>query len=122
MKQRSTLALSLFVAMAASAQAADQTRDQARDQARDQTRAAQQIQTQDQERVYGSEIMTPQERSEYHNRMRVLKTEQEREAFRLEHHKLMQERAKVQGKTLPDMPSGMGPGTGPGSGMGPGRR
>jgi hypothetical protein len=122
MKQLSTFALSLsiFVAVAASAQIADQ--------ARDQTRTAQQTQTQDQERVYGSELMTPQERSEYHNRMRVLKTEQEREAFRLEHHKLMQERAKAQGKTLPDMPPAgmgpgkMGPGMGPGSGMGPGRR
>lgn len=114
MKKLSTLALCIFMAMAASAQAVDQTR------------TTRQTQTQDQERVYGSEIMTPQERNEYHNRMRVLKTEQEREAFRLEHHKLMQERAKAQGKTLPDMPpAGMGPGMmgpGPGSGMGPGRR
>ena len=72
--------------------------------------------------------MTLQERNEYHNRMRVLKTEQEREAFRQEHHKLMQARARAQGKTLPDMPPAamgpgvMGPGMGSGSGMGPGRR
>lgn len=97
--------------------AADQARDQGHTQVRDQ------------DRIYGSELMTRQERAEYRNRMRTLKTEQEREAFRLEHHKQMQERAQAQGKTLPDMPpagmgpgSGMGPGMGPGSGMGPGPR
>jgi len=97
----------------------------AADQARDQDRT----QVRDQDRIYGSELMTRQERAEYRNRMRTLKTQktqQEREAFRLEHHKQMQERAQAQGKTLPDMPpagmgpgSGMGPGMGPGSGMGP---
>ena len=92
---------------------------------REQTQATQQVQTQ--ERIYGSELMTPQERNAYQNRMRATKTEQEREALRLEHHRQMQERARAQGKTLPDMPpagmgpgSGMGPGMGPGSGMGPG--
>lgn len=78
-----------------------------------------------QERAYGYELMSPQERSAYQDRMRAAKTEQEREALRLEHHKKMQERAKAQGKTLPEMPPagrgpGMGPGMGPGSGMGPG--
>ena len=86
-----------------------------------------QIQTQDRDQVYGSELMTRQERYEYQSKMRALKTEQEREAFRLEHHNKMQERAKAQGKTLPDMPPadrgpGMGPGMGPGGGMGPGYR
>lgn len=78
-----------------------------------------------QERIYGYELMTPQERIEYQARMRALNTEQEREAFRLEHHKKMQERAKAQGKTLPDAPPGMGPGMAPGGGkgmMGPGGR
>ena len=118
MKQFSMMACSLLITMAASTQAADQVRDQ--------TRASEQVQ--DRERVYGSELMTQQERLEYHNRMRLLKTEQERQAFQLEHHKLMQERARAQGKTLPDMPPAgmgpgmMGPGMGPGSGMGPGRR
>jgi len=77
-----------------------------------------------QERAYGYELMTTQERNEYQTRMRAAKTEQEREAIRLEHHKKMQERAKVQGKTLPDMPpADRGPGMGPGGkGMGPGGR
>jgi len=115
MKLISILAFSLCMAGVMPAHAADQVRDQ------DRTRL------QDQDRIYGSELMTPQERTVYQNRMRATKTEQERETLRLEHHKQMQERAKAQGKTLPDMPpagmgpgSGMGPGMGPGSGMGPG--
>lgn len=111
------LALSLGMAGVMPVYAADQARDQDRTQVRDQ------------DRIYGSELMTRQERAEYRNRMRTLKTQQEREAFRLEHHKQMQERAQAQGKTLPDMPpagmgpgSGMGPGMGPGSGMGSGSR
>lgn len=114
----SIAALALFLGMAGimpghAADQADQTRDQS--------------QVRDQDRIYGSELMTRQERIEYRNHMRTLKTQQEREAFRLDHHKQMQERAQAQGKTLPDMPpagmgpgSGMGPGMGPGSGMGSG--
>ena len=114
MKTLSILTFSLGMALVMPAQAADQTRDQ--------TREIQQIQLQDRERVYGSELMTAQERIEYHNRMRALKTEQERQAFQLEHHKLMQQRAKAMGKTLPDMPpAGMGPGMGKGMGQGMGQ-
>jgi Na+-translocating ferredoxin:NAD+ oxidoreductase RnfG subunit len=114
MKHVSTLILSLYAAMGVSMHAAAQVP------------AQMQVQTQDREQVYGAELMTLQERNEYQARMRSLKTEQEREAFRLEHHKLMQERAKAQGKTLPAMPpagqgGGMGPGTGSGKG-GPGPR
>lgn len=118
MKNVSMLMLALAMSAAAAAQAQDSMREpmQSRDQ----------VETQDRERVYGYELMTPQERNEYHARMRTLTTAQEREAFRLEHHRKMQERAKAQGKTLPEMPPadrgpGMGPGMGPGSGgMGPG--
>ena len=119
MKNVSILMLTLAMSAAASVQAQDQTGDpmQSRDQ----------VQTQDRERIYGFELMTPQERNEYHARMRALNTEQEREVFRLEHHEKMQERARAQGKTLPDTPPagrgpGMGPGMGPGGGMGPGYR
>ena len=113
MKNVSKLALSLCLAMAASAQAADPA------QSREQTQSTEQMQAQ---RIYGYELMTPQERVEYRNRMRAMKTVQEREAFREEHHRQMQERARAQGKTLPDMPpAGMGPGPGMGPGMmGPG--
>jgi hypothetical protein len=83
------------------------------------------MQAQEGERIYGYELMTGQERAEYQSRMRAAKTDEEREAIRLEHHKKMQARAKAQGKTLPDMPpADRGPGMGPGGGkgMGPGGR
>lgn len=118
MKHASTLVVSLGLALGIPAQALAQT----------QTQSTQQIQMQEGERIYGSELMTQQERAEYQSRMRAAKTEQEREAIRLEHHNEMQARAKAQGKTLPDAPPadrgpGMGPGGGgmaPGGGMGPG--
>jgi len=82
--------------------------------------------------IYGSQLMTPAERSTYRQKMRSLKTVQEREAFRAQHHEEMQKRAKERGMQLPDMPpaggarGGMGPGMGPGmkqgAGMGPGMR
>ena len=78
-------------------------------------------------RIYGSQLMSPQERMEYRSKMRSMKTREEREAFRKEHHKQMMERAKERGVQLPDTPPrdgmrrGMGPGGGMGGGMGPGR-
>lgn len=78
--------------------------------------------------VYGYQLMTAQERVEYREKMRSMKTVKEREAFRLEHHKLMQKRAREKGVTLPDEPvrggmgakGGMNPGNGNGNGMGSG--
>lgn len=122
MKHASMLVVSLGLALGIPVQAMAQA------QSRQQTEATQQTQTQtqEQERIYGYELMTPQERSDYQTRMRAAKTAQEREAIRLEHHKQMQERARAQGKTLPDMPpTNRGPGMmGPGGGgmMGPGGR
>ncbi len=77
---------------------------------------------QDSPQIYGSQLMTRQERIEYRNQMRTMKTQEERNAFRLEHHKKMQERAKEKGMTLPDNPPAAGGGMGPGmgGGMGPG--
>lgn len=114
MKQVSMLALSVCTTLGIAAPVAAQT--QSREQAESQ------VQKQEQERIYGSELMTPRERSEYQARMRAAKTEQERNNLRLQHHKEMQERARAQGKTLPDMPpADRGPGMGPGGGgMGPG--
>lgn len=54
--------------------------------------------------IYGSRLMTPQERLEYRNKMRSLKTPEERQALRLEHHQAMQARARERGITLPDAP------------------
>lgn len=76
------------------------------------------------ETVYGSQLMTEQERTEHRNTMRSFKTEQEREAYRVEHHKRMQERASEKGVSLPDSPQqrgkGMGRGDRSGQGMGGG--
>ncbi|HNH99618.1 MAG TPA: hypothetical protein PK958_11720, partial [Rhodocyclaceae bacterium] len=71
--------------------------------------------------IYGSQLMTQEERLEYRNKMRSLKTAEERQALRLEHHQAMQARAKERGITLPEAPPaggrhmmrgqrGMGPG------------
>ena len=50
-----------------------------------------------QQPIYGSQLMTPAERAEYQAKMRSVKTQEERDALRLEHHKQMQERAKQMG-------------------------
>jgi hypothetical protein len=73
-----------------------------------------------QEQIYGSQLMTQQERDEYRAKMRAASTVQEQEQVRKEHHERMKERAAAQGVTLPDEPPARGGGMGPGSGMGPG--
>lgn len=93
------LALSLGMAMAA-----------------DQERAQQQIQPR--RHIYGSQMMTPQEREEYRLKMRTAKTVEEREQIRREHHERMKALAKERGITLPDEPPARGGGMGPGGGMG----
>ncbi len=82
--------------------------------------AAQQAAEQD--RVYGSQLMTEQERNEYRAQMRNAETQADRDQLRAEHHARMQERAKEMGVTLPDAPPARGMGGGPrmgGQGMGP---
>jgi hypothetical protein len=66
--------------------------------------------------------MTDAERAEYRAKMRAMKTNEEREVFRLEHHKKMQERAKERGVTLPDSPPPRGMGQGMRQGPGTGGR
>ena len=56
--------------------------------------------------IYGSQLMTPEERTAYRDKMRSAKTAKEREEIREEHHKEMQARAKERGVTLPDKPQG----------------
>lgn len=74
-----------------------------------------------QEKIYGSQLMTQQERNEFHAKMRAAKSAEEREKIRSEHHERMKERAKAKGVTLPDEPPARGRGMGPGGGgMGPG--
>lgn len=74
------------------------------------------------ESVYGWNMMTEQERIQHRETMRNLKTNEERERYRIEHHKKMQERVKEKGLSMPDMPRDrMGDGTGMGSGQGGGK-
>jgi uncharacterized membrane protein YgcG len=87
--------------------------------------AGAQTTTQTQQRIYGSQMMTQQEMNEYRERMRLAKTEEERERIRADHHARMSERAKARGITLPDEPpakarSETGTRMAPGSGMGSG--
>ena len=89
-----------------------------------------QDQVQAQVQIYGSQLMTSAERTEYQSKMRTLKTDKERDAFRLDHHETMKVRAAEKGVTLPDTPQGAGskansgfgggPGAGPGAGAGQG--
>ena len=92
-----------------------------------------QDQDQAQVQVYGSQLMTATERTEYQAKMRTLKTDKERDAFRLDHHTKMTARAAERGITLPSTPPGVGAGpksntglglgvgVGTGSGMGAGQ-
>jgi len=110
----------LLPAMVSVANAADKDQDRTRDQDRVQTQDKDQIQDR---QIYGSQLMTQEERSAYRAQMRNAKTAQEREQIRKEHHEQMKTRAKEKGVALPDEPParGMGGGMGPGGGgMGPG--
>ena len=79
------------------------------------------IKTQEQDHIYGSQMMTEQERNEYRNRMHAAKTNEEREQIRMEHHENMRKRAKAQGLSMPDSPPPKGSGMGGGMGGGKGR-
>jgi uncharacterized protein YdbL (DUF1318 family) len=88
----------------------------------DQEQTQERVQMHEQEQVYGSQLMTQQERTKYRAQMNAAKSEEEREQIRREHHERMKERAKAQGVNLPDEPSVGGRGMGREStGMGPGR-
>lgn len=68
--------------------------------------------------MYGSQLMTDKERTEFRARMWAAPNDEERNRIRAEHHEAMQKRAQAQGVTLPDEPPMMmgGPGRG-GMGM-----
>lgn len=55
-----------------------------------------------QEQIYGSQLMTQQERNELRAQMRAATSNEARDQIRWEHHLKMQERAKNRGITLPD--------------------
>jgi len=102
-------ALCAFVFPFNPASADDQERDRDRDRMR--------TQSYEQEHIYGSQLMTEQEREQYQHNMRAAKTEEERERIRNEHHERMMQRAKERGVTLPDEPYEHGMGGGMHHGM-----
>lgn len=72
------------------------------------------------EPIFGSQLMTEQERNEHRNAMRAARTEEERTAVRAKHHEQMLQRAQERGVTLPATPPEQRPYAGPRGGMGPG--
>lgn len=87
----------------------------------DQEYSQKQDKTQKKEWIYGSQLMTEQERAEHRSKMHAAKTAEEREQIRKEHHERMKARAKERGVSLPDEPPAKGKGMmGPGGGMGSG--
>ena len=89
----------------------------AADQDQDRTRTQTQIQPEP-EQVYGSQLMSREERRDYQARMRAAKTAGERQQIRNEHHQRMKKRAQAQGITLPDKPPARDRGMGQGGGGG----
>lgn len=55
--------------------------------------------------VPGWQLMTPEERTEHQTKMHSMKTYDECKAYHEEHRKLMEQRAKDMGVTLPTPPS-----------------
>ena len=86
--------------------------------AADQAPAQEKSSTKKQVQVYGSQLMTQQERTEYRTKMRAAKNAEEQEQIRKEHHESMKERAKERGVTLSDDPPARGGGMGSGGRMG----
>jgi hypothetical protein len=100
--QKSLLATSLLAttwlfawgsALAADSQSAQQK-----------ARIQQEVQIRQTERIYGSQLMSEQERTEHRSRMRAAKSAEALEQVRLEHHEKMKLRAEERGLTLPDEP------------------
>ena len=76
------------------------------------------------EQVYGSQLMTQQERAAHRARMMAATTPEAKALIRAQQHERMKVRARQLGLEMPDTPpalaGGRGPGPGPCVGMGPG--
>lgn len=58
--------------------------------------------------IYGHELMTEQERTEFRSRLQGAASDEERQQIRWEHRMRMEGRAKERGVTLPDEPPRFG--------------
>ncbi len=52
--------------------------------------------------IYGSQLMTEEERMEYIEAIRAAESDEERDVIRQEHREMMKERAADEGITLPE--------------------
>lgn len=113
----------LLVASSSYAADAVNTQETAREQEQIKEKVQVKDEAQKKEQIYGSQMMTAQERVEHRTKMRTAKTAEERERIRAEHHEAMKIRARERGVTLPDAPPerGVRMGIGAGSGDGSGR-
>ena len=103
-----TIAVSLTVLVAALIAVSMVEADQGQSREMEQT----------QEQIYGSQLMTAQEGTEYRAKLQAATSAEEREQIRKEHHDRMQARAKARGLTLPPEPPTGGGGMGMGAGGG----
>ncbi|MGB5623160.1 MAG: hypothetical protein WBN65_11755 [Gammaproteobacteria bacterium] len=86
----------------------DQDQLRERDQIRDQDRTHQSAETAHGEAMYGSGMMTEQERNRYQQRLQLATTDAEKSQLKAEHQAMMQKRAKQLGVDLPPPVKGQG--------------
>lgn len=70
-----------------------------------QTPSQEQGKKQNQKKTDGLQLITEEERAEFLARMRAAQTNEEQEQIRMEIHKIMQERTKSRGFSLPGRPA-----------------
>lgn len=99
------LTIGILAACIAANPASAQGQQGQQDRSRDRTHQPDMDRVQDRDRIYASELLTPQERTQYMNQLRALRTEQERVQFRLDHQQQMQQRAKEQNAKLGRAPA-----------------
>ena len=79
------------------------------------------VMAQEEEQVFGRQLMTQEELQEHRRTMQSLDTPEARQQYREEHHQRMLERARERGVSLPEEPGMQGKGMKQGKGMGNGQ-
>lgn len=83
----------------------DRTQDRLHDRLFDRLYERDLLRERDRDRIYGGNLMTSYEQTQYEQRLRSLPTEQERVQFRMEHQQEMQSRAEARHERLGQPPS-----------------
>ncbi len=66
---------------------------------------AERVRQMQRDRIYGANLMTVQERTQYEQRLHALATVKERVQFRIEHERAMRQRARLHDRTAASEPS-----------------